>query len=70
MPVASLLLPLQFGVPGAVELLVILLIALILFGLPLVLLGLLVVYVRRTNRKIDQLESRLEEAEAQDETRE
>lgn len=55
------MLPLQFGVPGGMEILVILLIAVMLFGLPLVVLGGLFLYVRRIERKVDDVAERLED---------
>ena len=58
------LVPLQFGVPGAVELLVVLVIAVVLFGIPLVALVGLLAYLRGIDRKVDRIESRLEATEA------
>jgi sec-independent protein translocase protein TatA len=54
-------LPLQFGVPGGMEILIVLLIAIMLFGLPLVVLGGLFLYVRRVERKVDEVADRLDE---------
>lgn len=55
------MLPLQFGVPGGIEILILLLIAILLFGVPLVVLGGLFLYVRRVERKVDEVEQRLDE---------
>lgn|GEM_PF-6346257 len=53
--------PLQFGVPGGAEILIVLLIAVLLFGVPLVVLGGLFLYVRRVERKVDEVHERLDE---------
>jgi sec-independent protein translocase protein TatA len=53
---------LQMGVPGGVELLVILLIALLLFGIPLVLVILAGLWLRSEG---DDYEERIEELEAE-----
>lgn len=58
------LLPVQFGLPGAMELVVIV----IIFGLlalPIVLLVLGFLYLRRRRRTSKELEDRIEELEAQ-----
>jgi sec-independent protein translocase protein TatA len=59
--VSSLVVP---GVPGAPELFVILLVAVLLFGLPLVLVGGAYLYLKR-DTSIEELESRIADLEAE-----
>jgi len=57
------------GVPGAPELFVILLVAILVFGLPLVLVTGAYFYLRR-DETIEELEARIDELEAEQEGRE
>jgi hypothetical protein len=59
--VSSLVVP---GVPGAPELFVILLVAVLLFGLPLVLVGGAYLYLKR-DTSIEELERRIADLEAE-----
>jgi len=65
LPASSLPIPAVVpGVPGAPELIVILLVAVVVFGVPLVLVAALVLYLRR-DRTVEELERRIEDLEAE-----
>lgn len=58
------MLPLQMPIPGGVELLVILLVLVVLFGVPLVLLGGgYLLFRRRREARLAELEARIDELE-------
>lgn len=59
--------PLFPGVPGGPELLVMLLMAILIFGLPLVLIALGGLLYYRRNERIEELERRIDELEAETE---
>jgi sec-independent protein translocase protein TatA len=63
LPAGPLVVP---GVPGAPELVVILLVAILLFGLPLVLVAGAYLYLRR-DETIEELEARIDDLEAEHE---